>query len=154
MRCYKPKEDSDNKDVYSIIGLKYAEATAAQGEKVTLLREPENVSVQQMFNKLPFLSTSLLIQAITPFQKHDPNAVKVVNGSGQLIGHIAKDKAAILSPKIKEIQEDLQSRNLKKLFVEGTIISVSDGYQQSVKVEFKQISNEAKDTEVEVIVLE
>mmetsp|Transcript_4747 Transcript_4747/g.7075 ORF Transcript_4747/g.7075 Transcript_4747/m.7075 type:complete len:199 (-) Transcript_4747:73-669(-) len=127
-RCYKPKEDSDKKDVYSIIGLKYAEAIAAQGEKVTLLREPEN--------------------------KHDPNAVKVVNGSGQLIGHIAKDKAATLSPRIKEMQEDLQSQNLKKLVVEGTIISVSDGYQQSVKVEIKEISNEANDTEVEVIVLE
>jgi len=77
-----------------------------------------------------------------------------VNSSGQLIGHIAKDKAAILSPKIKEMQEDLQSQNLKKLVVEGTIISVSDGYQQSVQVEFKQISVEANDTEVEVIVLE
>ena len=77
-----------------------------------------------------------------------------MNSSGQLIGHIAKDKAAILSPKIKEMQEDLQSQNLKKLVVEGIIISVSDGYQQSVKVEFKEISNEANDTEVEVIVLE
>eukprot|EP00985_Skeletonema_marinoi_P033175 scaffold40665_cov197-Skeletonema_marinoi.AAC.1 len=127
MRCYKPKEDSDKKDVYSIIGLKYAEATAVQGEKVTLLREPEN--------------------------KHDFNAVKVVDSSGKLIGHIAKGKAATLSPRIKEMQEDLQSQNLK-LVVEGTIISVSDGYQQSVKVEFKQISVEANDTEVEVIVLE
>eukprot|EP00985_Skeletonema_marinoi_P026319 scaffold20315_cov87-Skeletonema_marinoi.AAC.2 len=122
MRCSKPKKDSDKKDVYSIIGLKYSEATATQGGKVTLLREPEN--------------------------KYDPNAVKVVNGSGQLIGHIAKDKAAILSPKIKEMQEDLQSQNLKKLVVEGTIISVSDGYQQSVQVEFKEISNETCDAEV------
>ncbi|KAK1746351.1 5'-tyrosyl DNA phosphodiesterase [Skeletonema marinoi] len=123
-RCYpcclgrKPK----NEDMFSITGLKYAKATAAQGEKVTLLREPEN--------------------------KHDPNAVKVVNGSGQLIGHIVKDKAAILSPRIKEMQEDLQSQNLKKLVVEGTIISVSDGYQQSFKVEFKEISNETCDAEV------
>ena len=51
------------------------------------------------------------------------------------------------------MQEDLQSQNLK-LVVEGTIISVSDGYQQLVQVEFKEISNEANDTEVEVIVLE
>ena len=58
-----------------------------------------------------------------------------------------------MSPRIKEMQEDLQSQNLK-LVVDGTIISVSDGYQQSVKVEFKQISVEANDTEVEVIVLE
>jgi len=94
----------------------------------------------------------LLIQVFTPFQKYDPNAVKVVNSSGQLIGHIAKDKAATLSPRIKEMQEDMQSQNLKKLVVEGTIISVSDGY--CVKVEFKEISNEANDTEVEVIVLE
>ena len=41
-RCYKkPKEDC----LYSITGLKYAEAAAIQGEIVTLLREPENVSV-------------------------------------------------------------------------------------------------------------
>eukprot|EP00984_Skeletonema_dohrnii_P020347 scaffold9889_cov96-Skeletonema_dohrnii-CCMP3373.AAC.1 len=111
-------------------GLKYAEATAAQGEKVTLLREPDN--------------------------KYDPNAVRVVNGSGQQIGHVAKDKAAILSPKIKEMQEELHSQNMK-LVVEGTIISVSDGYQQSVQVEFKEISNETCDAEVaeaEVVILE
>ena len=62
-----------------------------------------------------------------------------------------------MSPKIKEMQEDLQSQNLKKLVVEGIIISVSDGYQQSVKVEFKQISNETCDAEVaeaEVVILE
>jgi len=47
-RCYKkPKEDNDKEDVFCITGLKHADA---QGEKVTLLREPENVSVQQVFN--------------------------------------------------------------------------------------------------------
>jgi len=54
------------------------------------------------------------------------------------------------------MQEDLQSKN-KKLVVEGTIISVSDGYQQSVQVEFKEISNESCDAEVakaEVVILE
>jgi len=120
-RCYKSKEDSDIKDVYPITGLKYAEATAVQGEKVTLLREPEN--------------------------KFDSNAVKVVNIAGKLIGHIAKDKSAILASKMKEMHEDI---------VKGTIFSVSDGYLQSVKVEFRETSsNESNDTkEVEVIVLE
>ena len=95
----------------------------------------------------------LLISVITLFQKYDSSAVKVVNGSGKLIGHIAKERAAILSPKMKVMQEDLTSRNLK-LIVEGTISSVSDGYRQSVKVEFREISNETNNTEVEVIVLE
>jgi len=70
-RCYpcclgrKPK----NENTFFITGLKYAEATAAQGEKVTLLREPENVSLRQLFNNLnlPFLSMSLLIQLFTLF---------------------------------------------------------------------------------------
>ena len=44
-RCYKPKGFSVE-SLYSITGLKYAEATAVQGEKVTLLREPENVGVE------------------------------------------------------------------------------------------------------------
>ena len=71
------------------------------------------------------------------------------------MGHIAKDKAAILSSKLKEMQEDLKPQNLE-LIVEGTIFSVSDGYRQSVKVEFRESSSdENKDTkEVEVIVLE
>ncbi|KAL7499965.1 hypothetical protein ACHAWT_010906 [Skeletonema menzelii] len=151
-RCYKPKEDSDVKDVYPITGLKFAEATVVQSEKVTLLREPENVSVPQMANEwhsfyvFAYLSYSL-------FQKYDSNAVKVVNGSGKLIGHITKERAAILSLKMKKMQEDLASRNLK-LIVEGTISGVSDCYRQSVKVEFREISNESNDAEVEVIVLE
>jgi len=70
-RCYpcclgrKPK----NEDMFSITGLKYAKATAAQGEKVTLLREPENVSLRHLVNNLnlPFLSMSLLIQLFTLF---------------------------------------------------------------------------------------
>lgn len=89
----------------------------------------------------------MLTQVIVLFQEYDPNAVKVVNGSGKVIGHIAKDKAAALSPKMKEIQENLLHSQHLQLIVEGTIISVSDGYQQSVQVEFKE-------AEVEVIVLE
>lgn len=97
----------------------------------------------------------MLIQVLTLFQKYDSNAVKVVNVPGKLVGHIAKDKAAILSSKLKEMQEDLKPQNLE-LIVEGTIFSVSDGYRQSVKVEFRESSSdENKDTkEVEVIVLE
>lgn len=98
-----------------------------------------------------FLTKLLFLFSV---QKHDSNAVKVVNSSGKLVGHIAKEKAAILSPRMKEMQEDLTSKNLE-LIVEGTITSVSDGYRQSVKVEFKEVSNEKrKDAEVEVIVLE
>ena len=45
-RCYKPENDSEIKDVYHITGLKFADATAVQSEKVTLLREPDNVSIE------------------------------------------------------------------------------------------------------------
>lgn len=97
----------------------------------------------------------MLIQVLTLFQKHDSNAVKVVNVSGKLVGHIAKDKAAILSSKLKEMQEDSKSQN-SGLILEGTIFSVSDGFWQSVKVDFKESSsNESNDIKkVEIIVLE
>ena len=40
-----PKEEKKKKTApLSIVGLKYAEASAVVGEKVTLVREPENVS--------------------------------------------------------------------------------------------------------------
>ncbi len=99
----------------------------------------------------------MLIQVLLLFQEHDSNAVKVINTSGKLVGHIAKDKAAILSSKLKEMQEDLKSQNSNsELIVEGSIFSVSDGFRQSVKVDFKESSsNESNDTKtVEVIVLE
>ena len=65
-----------------------------------------------------------------------------MNASGRLIGHIDRKNAATLSPKIEEMQKELQSRRLK-LVVEGTIVSDSDlndfRPQQSVRIEFKQI---------------
>ncbi len=106
-------------DVFSITGLKYGEANAVCGEKVTLLREPEN--------------------------QYDANAVKVVNGYRQLIGRIEKEKAATLSPQMKKMQEDFQSQHCK-LFAEGTIVSVGDDYQQLVKVEFKKIPTKSSTT--------
>ena len=39
-----PKEEKMKAAPLSIVGLKYAEASAVVGEKVTLVREPENVS--------------------------------------------------------------------------------------------------------------
>ena len=65
-----------------------------------------------------------------------------MNFSGRLIGHIDRKNAATLSPKIEEMQKELQSQHLK-LVVEGTIVSDSDlndfRPQQSVRIEFKQI---------------
>jgi hypothetical protein len=51
---------------------------------------------------------------------------------------------------MKAMQEDLQSQHMT-LSVEGTIISVSDGYQQSVEVEFKEIPNDTRDAELVVL---
>ena len=48
------KKQKKSVDLFSITGLKYAEAKATIGEKITLLREPEN--------------------------KYDANALKVMNG--------------------------------------------------------------------------
>lgn len=95
----KPRKEAS----YSITGLKYAEATAVQGDKVTLLCEPEHVSVHDKCSV--FASTSL--HCFTKFHYSifsnmiSINAVKVINSSGQRIGHIAEDKAADLSPKLK-----------------------------------------------------
>ncbi len=106
------KKQKKSTDVFSITGLKYAEAKATTADKVTLLREPEN--------------------------KYDANAVKVVNGYGQLIGRIEKSKAAVLSPKMKKLEEEYHKQQLK-LLVEGTIQNAGDGWQQLVEVEFKKI---------------
>eukprot|EP00986_Skeletonema_menzelii_P013656 scaffold8138_cov188-Skeletonema_menzelii.AAC.1 len=106
------KKQKKSGDVFSITGLKYAEASATTGDKVTLRREPENM--------------------------YDANAVKVLNGYGQLIGRIDKSKAAILSPKMKKLEEECHKQQLK-MVVEGTIASAGDGYQQLVEVVFKKI---------------
>lgn len=111
------KKQRKSVDVFSITGLKYAEASATIGEKVTLLREPEN--------------------------KYDANAVKVVNGYGQMVGRIEKSKAAVLSPKMKKLEEDCHTKQLK-LSAEGTIASVGDGYQQLVEVVFNKIPLKAE----------
>jgi hypothetical protein len=53
-RCFpcclsrRPKKPEADNNVFSVVGLKYAEATAINGEKVTLLRDPENVSAQKV----------------------------------------------------------------------------------------------------------
>lgn len=106
------KKQKKSTDVFSITGLKYAEAKATPGGKVTLLREPENT--------------------------YDANAVKVVNCYGQLIGRIEKSMAAVLSPKMKKLEEEYHKQQLK-LLVEGTIQNAGDGWQQLVEVEFKKI---------------
>ena len=106
------KKQKKSDDIYSITGLQYAEAKAAKGDKVTLKREPENV--------------------------YDANAVKVMDRYGRLIGRIDKMKAAVLSPKMKELQEEYHKQQVK-MVVEGTITSAGDGFQQMVEVEFKKI---------------
>ena len=72
-----------------------------------------------------------------------------MNASGRRIGHIDRKNAATLSPKIEEMQKELQSQRLK-LVVEGTIVSDSDlndfRPQQSVRIEFKQIPIQAGST--------
>lgn len=86
-----------------------------------------------------------------------------MNASGRRIGHIDRKNAATLSPKIEEMQKELQSQRLK-LVVEGTIVSDSDlndfRPQQSVRIEFKQIpiqagsTNSARCDDDDVIIIE
>ena len=57
---------------------------------------------------------------------------------GRLIGRIDKMKAAVLSPKMKELQEEYHKQQFK-MVVEGTITSAGDGFHQMVEVEFKKI---------------
>ena len=84
-----------------------------------------------------------------------------MNASGRRIGHIDRKNAATLSPKIEEMQKELQSQ---RLVVEGTIVSDSDlndfRPQQSVRIEFKQIpiqagsTNSARCDDDDVIIIE
>ena len=71
-----------------------------------------------------------------------------MNVSGRRIGHIDRKNAATLSPKMEEMQKELQSH--LKLVVEGTIVSDSDlndfRPQQSVRIEFKQIPIQTDNT--------
>ena len=55
-----------------------------------------------------------------------------------MIGRIEKSKAAVLSPKMKKLEEEWRTQQLK-MFAEGTIASAGDGYQQLVEVLFKKI---------------
>lgn len=77
-----------------------------------------------------------------------------MNASGRRIGHIDKKNAATLSPKMEEMQKELQSQHLQ-LVVEGTIASDSDlndfRPQQSVRIEFKQIPIQPSDDDVIII---
>lgn len=151
----RPKKP-EAENVFPVVGLKYAEATAINGEKVILLRDPENVSPEKVLNQMvPFLPTSIPLSytdrpvSLFLFQQYDSNAVKVVNASGRRIGHIDRKNAATLSPKMEEMQKELPSQQLQ-LVVEGTIVSDSDlsvfRPQQSVRIKFKQIPIQAGST--------
>jgi endonuclease/exonuclease/phosphatase family metal-dependent hydrolase len=65
-RCFpcclsrRPKKTEADNNVFSVVGLKYAEATAINGERVTLLRDPENVSAEKDGAFLSNFNTSLL----------------------------------------------------------------------------------------------
>ena len=95
--------------VLTIVGLKYAQASADFGEKVTLAREPAN--------------------------KYDSNALKVVNASNRTIGHIKKDDAAPISAAM----DKFNAVKGQTMIAEGEIISAGDGYQQSVQITLKKI---------------
>ena len=95
----------------TIVGLKWACATAVSGEKVKLIREPDN--------------------------QYDANAVKVVNSEGVSVGHISKDGAASLAKKIDDMSAKLARKGVD-FVVEGTVTGCGDGYKQPVHVVFKQ----------------
>ena len=58
----------------------------------------------------------------------------------------------MLSPTIKEIQQSVSSQNLK-LIVEGTILCVSDGNRQTVRLEFREESNDTKNAEDDDVIV-
>ena len=108
----KPKTEMDPLPL-TIVGLKWASATAVSGEKVKLVREPDN--------------------------KYDPNAIKVVNSSGVGVGHISKESAASLARTMDNMSAKLAPKALV-FVVEGTVTGCGDGYKQPVQVVFKQLS--------------
>ncbi|EJK58532.1 hypothetical protein THAOC_21328 [Thalassiosira oceanica] len=95
----------------TIVGLKWARATAQSGEKVKLVREPGNA--------------------------HDANAIKVVNSKGVSVGHISKEGAASLARKMDDTSAKLARIGID-FAVEGTITGCGDGHTQPVHVVFKQ----------------
>ncbi|KAL7535233.1 hypothetical protein ACHAXR_006356 [Thalassiosira sp. AJA248-18] len=116
----KSKSKSKKPTVLTIVGLKYADACAACGEKVTSVREPEN--------------------------QYDSNAIKVVNSSNRIVGRIKKEDAASLSQtleRIDAINAKLQSKG-EQLITDGTILDAGNGYTQSVQVEFKKMAAKTK----------
>lgn len=110
----KPKTEMDPIPL-TIVGLKWASASAVPGEKVKLVRDPDN--------------------------QYDSNAIAVVNGSGIRVGHISKDSAAKLAKTMDSMSAKLAPKNLE--FVgEGTVTGRGDGYKQPVQVVFKQLSKD------------
>lgn len=104
--------DTQKQKVFTIAGLKYYEVRATSGERVSLIREPEN--------------------------KYDPNAIKVVNSSQQIIGHI-KATTAALESKIWDSQNAALKLKGECLVAKGTILGDGNEWDQLVKVEFKRI---------------
>jgi len=94
----------------TVVGLKFASITAAPGQNVLLVREPEN--------------------------KYDPNAVKVTNIAGQTVGHIKKDEAAALSPLLAKITKAATPDCT--LVAECKVLTAGDGYSQRISFALKK----------------
>ena len=130
-----PKEEKKKPAPLSIVGLKYAQASAVVGEKVTLVREPDNVSSLTWDNSTTsycaiYLSHEYCMYLLSQnLQKYDPNAVKVVNKFNQQVGHIKKEHAAGLAKS--------WDNSTTELVAEGTIVNAGNGWEQSVDVTFR-----------------
>ncbi len=117
------EEKEDNGTILTITGLKFAKARASEGEYVSLIAEPDNVSSRQK-SRCNWQLMYLQIYFPRP-QEYDPNAINVVNTDNESIGHIKKEQAAALSKLLNKIN---------MLQVEGIIANESNGYEQRVQI--------------------
>mmetsp|Transcript_13939 Transcript_13939/g.30260 ORF Transcript_13939/g.30260 Transcript_13939/m.30260 type:complete len:235 (+) Transcript_13939:305-1009(+) len=109
---------AEREPTLTVVGLNYAEARAVFGDRVTLVREPEN--------------------------KYDSNAIRVLDAANRQIGHIQKEHAAPLSKKWDAINADLHPRG-QHLAAEGKILDGGDGYKQNVRVSFRKMVARTRD---------
>ena len=79
------------------------------------------------------------------FQKYDQYAIKVINGSNEMIGHV-KGTTAALESKTWDSQNAALQHKGECLVAHGTILSDGNEYEQLVKVEFKRMGLMSKTT--------
>ena len=137
-----------------MFGLKSAHARAVPGEKVSLVRDPDNVSIWYAY--IPICVCGCVcqlskLQTLT-IHKHiickiskmyDSRAIKVTNSSNLRVGYITRTVAYPISNELDKFKAKFLGKS-KRLEMIGTILDAGDGSKQTLQVGIKVTNIETK----------